>query len=88
MKVRMKGVISGTRNGVPWPGPGSLVDLPDSEAAQLCDQGMAVPVAQDRVEKAVAPPAEERGEDARPRRGRPPGSKNKPKAGDGADARE
>lgn len=46
MKVRMEIQITGTRNGVRWPAPGGEVDLPDGEAADLCAQGFAVPVAE------------------------------------------
>lgn len=45
--------MSGTRDGVDWPPRGSVVDLPDAEAIQLCDGGMARPVVEDNVEKAV-----------------------------------
>nr|MDT0658031.1 hypothetical protein [Micromonospora sp. DSM 115978] len=55
MRVRMKGQISGSRNGVPWPPKGGVIDLPDDEAAQLCDAGMATPVTGDEVETATAP---------------------------------
>lgn len=53
MKIRMNIQITGTRNAVRWPAPGSIVDLPDGEAADLCSQGYAEPVVEDRVEKAV-----------------------------------
>lgn len=55
MIVRLKGDITGTREGQPWPPRGSTVDLPDDEAAQLCANGMAVPVAVDEVQAAVVP---------------------------------
>jgi hypothetical protein len=58
MKVRMKGDITGTRNGVPWPPLGGEIDLPDEEGAALCATGMAVPVKDDQVETAT-PPAED-----------------------------
>lgn len=60
MKVKMRGAISGTRNGEPWPAIGGVVDLPADEAAVLCAQGMAEPVAEDLVETAVAPKPEKR----------------------------
>jgi hypothetical protein len=66
LKVKMRTYISGTRNGEPWPVPGTVVDLPDEEAMALCSQGSAEPVAKrdaEKVEKAVAPEAEERGEE-------------------------
>jgi hypothetical protein len=50
----MKVQISGTRDGVAWPAPGQVVDLPDDEAAKLCGNGSASPVAEkEKVEKAV-----------------------------------
>lgn len=58
MRVRMKGEISGTRNGRPWPPRGEVVDLSDAEAVQLLSLGMVVPVDPADVETAVAPPAE------------------------------
>ena len=54
MKVRMKIQITGTRNAVRWPAPGGVVELPDGEAADLCSQGYAEPVVEDRAEKAVS----------------------------------
>lgn len=52
----MKVSISGTRCGQPWPPAGDVIDLPDTEAASLCGQRLAEPVAQHRhVEKAVTP---------------------------------
>ena len=53
MKVRMKVQITGLRNNVRWPAPGAVVDLPDNEGAKLCASGLAVPVVEDEVEKAV-----------------------------------
>jgi len=60
VKVRMKVEVSGTRNGKPWPRRGEVVDLPDAEGADLCAAGLADPVTDTRVEKAVAPAAETR----------------------------
>jgi hypothetical protein len=45
MQVRMKVDVSGTRDGAEWPPRGSVVDLPDDEAAHYCANGMAEPVA-------------------------------------------
>ena len=55
MKVRMKGDVSGSRNGVPWPARGEVMELPDDEGAQLCASGLATPVkdTEDDVEKTV-----------------------------------
>lgn len=41
----MKVDVSGTRNGLEWPPRGSVLDLPDDEAAEYCRTGMAEPVA-------------------------------------------
>jgi len=51
----MRDQISGTRNGEPWPPPGSEIDLPDAEAVKYCANGLASPVADKDadVEKAV-----------------------------------
>lgn len=46
MRVKMVGSITGTRNGEPWPEVGGEIVLPDSEGAELCALGMAVPVAE------------------------------------------
>lgn len=42
----MKVEISGTRDGVTWPPVGAEVTLPDAEAADMCAQGYAEPVAE------------------------------------------
>lgn len=54
MKVRLTGDLSGTRNDKPWPARGAEMELPEEEAVQLCSMGMAVPVVEDKTEKAVA----------------------------------
>jgi hypothetical protein len=43
MLVKMKADISGSRDGKPWPRPGFTLDVPDWEARELIDQGMAEP---------------------------------------------
>ena len=55
MKVRIKGDISGSRDGLPWPKRGETMELPDDEGASLCASGLAVPAADtdDDVETAV-----------------------------------
>lgn len=55
MKVRIKGDISGSRNGVPWPKRGETMELSDDEGAQLCASGLASPVkdSEKNVEEAV-----------------------------------
>jgi hypothetical protein len=69
MRIEMRAQLSGTRDGVEWPAPGEVVDLPDDEAAQLIADGLAQP-------SLPAPPAGEvqeadAGADVQPsRRGR------------------
>lgn len=60
MKVRMKEQITGTRDSIRWPAPGEEIELPDGEAMDLCSIGAAVPVVENKSEKAVAPEAEKR----------------------------
>lgn len=68
MKVRMKVAISGQRNGVEWPTVGSVIDLPDDEAAGYCAAGMAEPVTTfAEAETAVVTEPEKRGP-GRPRK--------------------
>lgn len=40
-KVRLVRQISGTRDGVPWPAPGEFLEVPDAEAAELIEIGIA-----------------------------------------------
>lgn len=60
MRVRMKVDVSGVRDGQPWPPRGETVEVGDQEGADLCAAGMAEPVAEDQVEKAVPPEPEKR----------------------------
>lgn len=53
MRVKMRGQISGTRDGKDWPAPGEVIDLPDAEAVQLIGQHMAEPAGDDDVETAT-----------------------------------
>lgn len=53
MRVKMKADVSGTRNGRPWPVRGEVVEVGDQEGADLCAAGIAVPVADDKTERAV-----------------------------------
>lgn len=64
MKIRMKVAVSGSRDGKKWPPIGGVIELPDQEAAQYCASGLADPVAEDKVERTVAPQDEERREEA------------------------
>lgn len=41
MKVQMKSRISGTRNGQSWPDVGEVINLPDAEAVDLLNAGLA-----------------------------------------------
>ena len=59
MKVRMKGRIEGTRNGVRWPEADTVIDLPEGEARDLISIGLAAPVAAE-PERATAPAPEKR----------------------------
>ena len=40
--VKMRALISGSRDGKKWPKPGETLEVPDAEAAQLIAQGIAV----------------------------------------------
>jgi hypothetical protein len=53
VKVKMLLKIVGSRDGVAYPEVGATMELPDNEAAKLCDAGFAEPVVEDRSEKAV-----------------------------------
>lgn len=68
MRIRMKGVIAGPRNGVDWPPVGGELDVPDEEGASLCASGLAEPVAVVKEERAVAPEPEKRRGPGRPRK--------------------
>lgn len=54
MNILMVARISGTRNGMDWPAPGEMVDLPDNEAAQLVRAGLGKPAVAPEPETAVA----------------------------------
>jgi hypothetical protein len=69
--VKMLAQITGTREGVAWPAAGGRVELPDREAAKLCEAGLAMPVRSDEDDvekrgkakaKAKAKPAGKRGD--------------------------
>lgn len=47
--VKLKHQLSGNRNGTPWPAPGTVVELPADEAAQLVRIGMAEEVEEERA---------------------------------------
>jgi hypothetical protein len=53
MKVKLKVQLSGTRDGVPWPAVGSVVELPDDEARSMLVSGTASPLDSDDVPDAV-----------------------------------
>lgn len=46
MKIRMRVEITGTRDGIEWPGIGAEIVVPDDEGAHLCSVGMAEPIAE------------------------------------------
>jgi hypothetical protein len=46
MRIKMKQVITGLRDGAAWPAIGDTIVVPDAEGAQLCGQGVAEPVAE------------------------------------------
>lgn len=62
MRVRMKVQPSGTRNGQEWPARGSEIDLPDAEAVDYVNAGMAEAVTTfpAPVETATPPAREEK----------------------------
>lgn len=60
--VRMRALVSGSRDGKKWPKPGETLEVPEAEAAQLIAQGIAedpaaaeLAVVGSGEEKAVAP---------------------------------
>lgn len=55
MRVKMKVDMSGTRDGVPWPPRGTVIELPDAEAQQYLDADMAVPAGKEAPETATMP---------------------------------
>lgn len=86
MRVKLKGDMSGTRDGVPWPCRGEEIDLPDDEGVALCAAGMAVPAGAVDAEKAVPPdsvetrgPAGDVGDDESSAPSRAAGRASKPK---------
>jgi hypothetical protein len=58
MKIRLLVSISGTRDGLPWPSRGEVVDLPNAEALHMIEQGQAESVSPDDVETATLKPTE------------------------------
>jgi len=57
MKIRMTVGLSGNKYSL---APGDEYEFPDGEAIRLVEAGYAVPVAEQKVERAVALPAAER----------------------------
>lgn len=41
MLIKMRARISGTRDGASWPAIGETIDLPDGEAVDLLNAGLA-----------------------------------------------
>lgn len=56
MRVEMRVELSGTRNGAEWPPVGGVVDLPDGEAVDLLNAGLAGAVRDPDPETATVPP--------------------------------
>ena len=44
MQVRLLATITGTRNGEEWPARGDVITVPDAEAVDLLNAGLAAPV--------------------------------------------
>ncbi len=57
-RVKMKVQISGTHDGEKWPAPGSVVELPDDEAAARIASGHAVEVDVEPTEESAAETAD------------------------------
>jgi hypothetical protein len=62
MRIKMLTRIEGTRNSVRWPEAGTVIDLPDGEAADLVTSGLAEPVAVVPAERTEKRPAAKRAE--------------------------
>lgn len=59
MRVKLKVQLSGTRDGVPWPAVGTVVELPDDEARDMLTSGTAGPLDdKDTPEPVVMVPAD------------------------------
>jgi hypothetical protein len=59
MRVRLAVEMSGTRNGVPWPKRGTVVELPDDEAQDMLRAGTARALSEsDEPDTAVHVPAD------------------------------
>lgn len=50
MKVKLAMSLSGSRDGVPWPERGSVVDLPDGEARDMLASGVVVELDDETVQ--------------------------------------
>ena len=55
MRVTMRTVITGTRDGVEWPAPGGSIDLPDAEAVGMLNAGFVEPCGVTEETATVAP---------------------------------
>ena len=66
MKIRMKVVMSGTRNGEAWPLPGGEIEVPDDEGANMCANGLATPVRSDEDDVEKRAPAKKAEKDTAP----------------------
>jgi hypothetical protein len=53
MKVRIVNRPTGLLNGRDWPEAGEVLEVEDHHGADMCAAGIAEPVVEDKVEKAV-----------------------------------
>jgi hypothetical protein len=61
MRIQLIIRVDGMRNGQPWPAPGGIIDLPNSEAINMISHGYAIPAPVPQVqERATAEPIIER----------------------------
>ena len=52
MRIVLNHAVSGTRDGEPWPEPGTAFEIPDDEAVLLLRNGIASPEGDAAVEAA------------------------------------
>lgn len=61
MRIQLIIRVDGMRNEQPWPAPGGIIDLPNSEAINMISHGYAIPAPVPQVqERATADPIIER----------------------------
>ena len=59
MFIKMKGTVSGSRDGQPWPPSGGVMEVSDEEGRALCEADMATQ-ADGPDPEATEPPVEKR----------------------------